>query len=182
MTTTQNANLGEALLVGVTTQLGLIIDREFTLDDVRVEVAHARPAGEGAIHISFRFAFCAGERELHGCLLMPLPDAIALANYLLMATDDDVAERRPATDLDRTTKEAMLEVSNFMAGAMSGVVRDRDDVDFVVRTAGCQGVRDGVRPALDYAEGSELLVVRARAQIHDWPEFELIAMMPPLVA
>jgi hypothetical protein len=41
-------------------------------------------------------------------------------------------------------------------------------------------VRPDVRPALIYNEGDRLLVGRARGRIHEYPEFDMILMLPEL--
>ena len=73
-------------------------------------------------------------------------------------------------------------------GAVGAVVMGMGATDAVVgmcypeglsvRTAGCQGVRAGVRPALAYAEGDELIVGRAKVRIHSFPWFEAILILP----
>jgi len=180
-TSTRNTELATTLVFAVAEQLGALVGRSFEILSAAAGEARCRPAGEGSIHVSFRYGFERGEERLHGCVLLPLAEAISLANYLRMASDKEVRQRRTATQLDRTTKEAMLEIANFTGGALSSVVGQRAELGWEVRTEGCQGVRPGVRPALDYEEGTELVVVRARARLHEWPEFELLAILPPLV-
>jgi hypothetical protein len=41
-------------------------------------------------------------------------------------------------------------------------------------------VRAGVRPALGYVEGDELVVARGRARVHHFEPFEMILMLPSL--
>jgi hypothetical protein len=41
-------------------------------------------------------------------------------------------------------------------------------------------VRAGVRPALCYVEGEELVVARARVRVHHFEPFEMILMLPAL--
>ena len=53
-----------------------------------------------------------------------------------------------------------------------------DERKLSVTSKGCQGVRADVRPAFPYEEGAELLVVRAKTKVHDFPSFELIGMFP----
>jgi hypothetical protein len=113
-------------------------------------------------------------------LLVPLPDAIALAAFLMMLTDEAVAQERRRTELDGPFKEALLEVGKFLAGACDSVLRQALPVESTTRSDGCQGVRANVRPALAYNEGDELLVARARARVHDFEPFELILTLPSL--
>ena len=160
--------------------LGMILDRPLTVEGVACERASSRIAGEGRVHISFKLALQLGQRQSQGCLLVPLPDAIALAAYLMMVPDETVAAERRRTELDRPMKEALLEVGNFVAGACDAVLRRMHPGEGAVRSEGCQGVRAGIRPALAYQEGEELIVGRARARIHEFEPCELILMLPQL--
>jgi len=170
----------ESIFERISADLGMIIDREFNIASTAVERTDARSEGRSKIHISFKLSFKAGDDSLHGCVLIPLPDAISLAAYLMMVPDDAVKTHRSTTSLDRSTKDAMLEVGNFVGGATDAVVRSWFSDRYTVRSMGCQGVRANVRPAFPYSEGDELIVGRGTAQIHDFPEFEIILMLPPL--
>jgi len=104
MTNTVNTSRAEALAAGVlgriARELGAMLGHEMALEHARVEHAHVRPAGAGSIHVSFKLAFRAGAgTERHGCLLVPLADAITLAGFLLMMSDDAVAAWREETTL-----------------------------------------------------------------------------------
>ena len=160
--------------------LGMILDRQLALEDIRAERASRRVAGEGRVHISFKLALQSGQRQRQGCLLVPLPDAIALAAYLMMVPDEVVARERERSELDRPMKEALLEVGNFVAGACDAVLRRLYPDEVTVRSEGCQGVRAGIRPALVYQEGEELIVGRARARIHEFEPCELILTLPQI--
>lgn len=160
--------------------LGMILDREITVSDVRQSMADSRPVGEGQVHISFRLVTTVDDDEREGCLLVPLAEAITLAGYLMMVEDEVVTENRDSTDLDDATKEAILEVGNFVAGAVDAVVRSGPNSGAGVRAGGCQGVRSDVRPALDYEDGEALIVGRAKLAIHTFPAFEAILMLPPV--
>ena len=157
--------------------LAMIADRSLTIDSFRLECAQARAAGQGETHISFKLGLQHKGRVAHGCLLVPLPDAIALACYLMMISDDLVKSKRASTTLDAATKDALLEVGGFIAGATDGALRAQGFEDVKVRSESCQGVRAGVRPAFDYTEGDDLLIGRARAVLHDSPPFEMILML-----
>jgi len=74
----------------------------------------------------------------------------------------------------------MLEVGNFIGGAADAALREAVGVKAKVRAEGCQGVRPDIRPALVYNEGDSLLVGKAKGRIHDYPEFDLILMLPEL--
>jgi hypothetical protein len=158
--------------------LGMVLDREIVLEEVRSERSARRASGEGQVHISFKIALQLGEQSRHGCLLVPLPDAIALATFLMMMPDETVALERGRTELDRPMKEALLEVGNFVAGACDAVLRRMLPEGVAVRSEGCQGVRAGIRPAFPYQEGDELVVGRARARVHRFEPCELILMLP----
>ena len=172
--------LVENMLERISADLGMIIDREFKISSATVERADKRAEGRSKIHISFKLCFKSKGESLHGCALMPLPDAISLAAYLMMVPDDAVKTHRSTTNLDRSTKDAMLEVGNFVGGATDAVVRSWFSDKISVRSQGCQGVRANVRPAFPRTEGEELILGRATARIHDFPEFEIILMLPVL--
>ncbi|MSR61835.1 MAG: hypothetical protein EXS08_05265 [Planctomycetes bacterium] len=108
-----------------------------------------------------------------------MPEALALAGYMMMLPDDVVGCERSRTELDGSFKEALLEVGKFLAGACDAVLR-AFPVEIKTRSDGCQGVRAGIRPALDYSDGDPLLVARAQARIHDFEPFELILMLPSI--
>ena len=76
----------------------------------------------------------------------------------------------------------MLEVGNFIGGSTDDAVRRMLPWGHSVRSEGCQGVRADVRPALDYAEGAELVVGRVRGHIEGFPEFEAQVILPALAA
>ncbi len=168
----------ERVLEAVCTQLATVIGQSIAHEPPTTERATERAAGRGQIHVSFRLAFQRGAEERFGCLLVPLPDAIALASFLLMVPHDGVAAQRENQQLDETLKDAMLEIGNFIGGAVAGVLRSEEGWECSVRTRGCQGVRPDVRPAFPYVEGSPLLIGRARASLGPFPEFELILLMP----
>jgi hypothetical protein len=157
--------------------VSLVVDRPFVIEKLAVSRETKRPAGKDRVHISFKLEFQRGGESSFGCLLVPLPDAIALACYLMMVPDDAVKQRRTATDLDRATKDAMVEVDNFVGGATDGVLRGIAP-GTSARGAGCQGVRANVRPAFPYEEGAPLLVGRARAKLHTYDAFDMILVLP----
>lgn len=174
------SELAASILARMATDLSMIMDREFEVEDVRVERRTQRPAGGALVHISFKLGIEVEAESRQGCLLVPLPDAIALAAFLMMLTDEAVAQERQRTELDGPFKEALLEVGKFLAGACDSVLRQALPVESTTRSDGCQGVRANVRPALAYKEGDELVVARARARVHDFEPFELILTLPSL--
>ena len=137
-----------------------------------------RAAAAENVHISFRVQIQDQGEPAHGCALVPLPDAISLACYLMMTPKEEIAEMRAMDMLDPPLKDALIEVSNFIAGATDAVIRTWYSAEATCRSAGCQGVRAGVRPAFPYEEGAELVVGRAQAKIASFAPFEIITMLP----
>jgi hypothetical protein len=173
--------LAQGLFERMAADLAMILDRELGMEDVRVERERQRAAGADCVHISFKMRVQSGERAFQGCVLVPLPDALALAGYLMMLPDEAVARERGRTELDGAFKEALLELGKFLAGAWDTVLRRSLPVETISRSEGCQGVRAGIRPAFVYREGDELLVARARARVHSFEPFEMILMLPEAV-
>ena len=168
----------EEIFQRIASDLSMITDRALRIEGVETRIANFRPVGAGQIHISFRMGFRVGQRRFHGCLLVPLPEAITLACGLMMVPEQTVLARRSLPTLDGSTKDAMIVVGNFITAATEGAVRalelDAGNVVF----EGCQGVRPNVRPALVYDEGSALVVGRARALLEGFPAVDLILMVP----
>jgi len=168
----------EEILERITSDLSMLADRELGVQEVTVERQTTRPAGPGQVHVSFRFGAEVGERLQHGALLVPLPDAITLASYLMMLPDAAVNERRKRATLDDSLKDAMLEIGNFVGGAVDAALRAMETPVSRVRFEGCQGVRADVRPALVYNEGDPLVVGRARVTIGAYEPTAIIVMIP----
>lgn len=168
----------EEIFERITSDLSMLADREIAVKQLAVERHGARPAGEERIHISFRFGAEEDQEVHHGTLLIPLPDAIVLASFLMMLPDEAVQERRTWTTLDDSLKDAMLEIGNFVGGAVDAALRALESSVTRVRFEGCQGVPSGVRPALVYSEGAPLIVGRARVVIGAYEPTELIVMLP----
>ena len=165
----------------VANDLGMILGQELSFEDERAERVSARPAGPGQVHISFKFALLGADgAERHGALLVPLPDAIAMACFLLMIPEETVTPWRQVTTIDPALKDAMLEIGSMVGSAMGSALKELELAGWSARTAGCQGVRADVRPAFPYAEGSDLVVGRARTQLARFAPFELILMLPAL--
>ena len=177
MTNEVDDELLQDLLGRIATNVAMLVDREILVEDLTTERVHERPAGRSRVHISFKLEFVNEAGEGQGCLLMPLPDAISLACYLMMFTETEVNTHRDDTQLDQSTKDAMLELGNFIAAAAEETFRGFVE-GMTVRSDGCQGVRADVRPALRYAEGDELLIGRAQVRVHEFPPFELLTLIP----
>lgn len=170
--------LAEGVLERVATDVAMITDHEFVIESVATERVRERTHGRGKVHISFKQAYQVRGETRHGCVLVPLPDAMCLAGYLMMVPDEAVKKRRDDKEPDQMTKDALLEMANFVGAAVDGALREGLGIGVTVRSEGCQGVRANVRPAFPYEEGDPLLSVTARAKIHDFPAFDMIVMVP----
>lgn len=163
----------------VASDLAMLSDRDFAIQTVSYEERSDRPVGADSIHISFRFGIVDITGDvLHGAMLLPLPEAISLAAYLMMQPDTAVTELRTNTEIDHSIKEAMLEVGNFVAAAGEAALRAIDSRAQSVIFEGCQGVRADVRPSLEYEEGTPLAVGRAQAMVAGSGPVELVVMVP----
>lgn len=180
--TKDDLELVQGIFDRIAADLGMIIDRSLEVDGVRAERVGARPAGEGGVHISFRFGVVVDGQGHQGCLLVPLADAITMAGYLMMQSEEEVALMRDLTEIDVSMKEAMLEVGNFIAGACDAIVRRSLPEGSAVRSEGCQGVRADVRPALEYEEGDELIVGYGSMHIDEYPDFKALLLLPRIAA
>lgn len=169
------------ILKRLNADLGMILGRELGFVPPRPERMRTRPAGQGRIHISFKLAFRpeAGEKR-HGALLVPLPDAITMACFLLMIPEETVTARREETQLDVALKDAMLEIGNMIGGATNTALAELGLAGWSARSEGCQGVRADVRPAFPYTEGSELVVARVSTTLEPYAPFELLLMLPTM--
>jgi hypothetical protein len=176
----QDSETGTEVCQRVIDDLAMIADRTFVLEDVQIHRADQKVSGKGTIHLSFRLGFHVDGQVLHGCLLMPLPDAISLACYLMMVPDEAVTTRRGEKKLDRATKDALLEIGNFIGGAADAALRKVWGGEVGVRSEGCQGVAPGKTPNFAYQRGNPLLVCEARARLHDFPSFKMLLQMPAL--
>ncbi len=171
----------EEVFQRIASDLSMIADRELTVGEIESSVDLTRPTGRGKIHISFRLGFQGPAGVDHGCLLVPLPDAISLACCLMMVPADVVKSNRSLKTLDGTTKDAMLEVGNFICGATDSALRALGVAGVKVAFEGCQGVKSNVRPALVYREGDELIVGHAEIALADFTVDTMILIVPARV-
>lgn len=163
----------------VASDLAMLSDRDFEILGVAHEARSDRPVGQGSIHVAFRFGVVLPSSVVHhGALLLPLPESISLAAYLMMQPDSAVAELRMQTEIDHAIKEAILEVGNFVAAAGESALRSMNSPAISVIFEGCQGVRADVRPRLEYEEGTPLAVGRAQVQIARAEPVEMVVMVP----
>jgi hypothetical protein len=167
----------EGLFARITRSVSELLGPTLLCEEVRVECLRSRARGEGTVHVSFKLSFQVGEDCRQGCLLLPLAEAQALAGAFLMLPEEVVREHRRRSLPDEVSKEAMLELCTHVATAVEAELRARGRA-VTVRSAGCQGVRAGVRPALVYVEGAELLVGRAVLRFMAFEPFRALLMVP----
>ena len=161
--------------------LAEVVDRAVVPHRIRCASARRRPIGPDTVHISFRFvlehAGCARE----GCLLLPLSESLALASQLLYLPDELVARARTRQAPDATEKEALRELAAVVASSL-----EHELATFLpeirARSAGCQGVRAGVRPSLAYREGDELWVATFEGEIEESGSFLGHLVLPSLTS
>jgi len=170
-----------AVLRRVSTDLEMMLGHDLSLGRARVQRMTSRPAGARRVHVSFRLGLSPdGVTWSQGTVLFPLPDAIAMACFLLMIPDDEVQGRRREGHPDESLKDAMMEIGNMLAGAVGAGLGEARLAGWKVRSEGCQGVRADVRPALDYTEGDELVVARVEARLGPFEPFELLLLLPAI--
>ena len=163
----------------VASDLAMLADCAVEVGDVKVEDRTDRPAGADQVHISYRFGLemKGGARE-HGALLVPLPESIALAASLMMSPPEQVQSLRDRGEVDRSIKETMLEIGNFVVGAADAALHDVGVPVERVAFEGCQGVRADVRPRLDYEEGAPLVIGRTTFAVAGADPVEVILVLP----
>lgn len=179
-TTALDLHLVEECFQRIAGDLAMIVDRQIEVSGVAVERATERVAAGPGVHISFKLGLQHRGRILHGAFLVPLPSAITLAGHLMMLPDDRINARRSYTKLDPGLKDALMEVGIFVGGATDAALRSLDVAVSRVKSEGCQGVRAHVRPAFRHVDGDALIVARAQMEIHMWPRFETLLMLPVL--
>lgn len=177
-----DTDIALSILHRIADDLAMIVDRTLHISNAKVMRVDRRVAGKSTVHISFKLRFEKDGEQRYGALLLPLADSIALANYLMMMPDDAVSDHRRQSAPDQGTKDAILEVANFIGGAVDAVLRESLPGGARAKSGGCQGVRANVRPAFPYEEGEELLLVRASASLHEFEKFELLLMLPDVFA
>ena len=158
--------------------LGLIIDRELAVQEVEAERRPEKATADGVVNVAFRLEFERGPNRWEGCALFPLPEAIAIASYLMVLGDEEVAEARGLTQLDRSLKDAMMEIGTFIGGSADAVLRSQVDKGLTVRSVGCQGVAPGEKPNFLFLPDQELLVARVGYHLHDFDGYTSVWMFP----
>lgn len=160
--------------------LALLSDTELAVVDVRAEVVEEIPTARGDVHVAFKFGVEHAGRIRHGCLLAPLPDAITLACLLIMLPGEHIAQQRERRTVDQPLREALLEVSTWIARSLGASLRASEGVDSRIEPESCQGVRRDAQPAIAHEPGERWIVSRAELRHADWPAFEAILLVPEL--
>lgn len=176
---------GEAvaeILRRVTEDLTLIADRPFRVAELETSQANSRPAVGAAVQISFKLGFQHRQRLTHGCLVMPLADAISLASYVILVSDEGVKARRALQTLDNDLKDSLMEVGKFIAGAVEASLRGLGVAELRVGSESCQGVRPHEAPSIQHESGLPLWIGRAKLQLAHWPVFEALLVLPEFEA
>jgi len=182
VSTAEDEKLAREIGDQVAADLTMIIDRELAIESVSAERVESRVAGEVFIHLAFRIEFQVDAEKHFGCLLLPLPDAISIAGYLMVMSDEEVKSEREKTTLERSMKDAMLEVGNFVGGSSDAIIRKRTSkAKMSARSAGCQGVAPGAIPNFQHAPGAELILARLNARVGEFEPFEMILMLPAVL-
>jgi hypothetical protein len=171
-------DFGRAVATQVLENISAIVDKDLGLGEFEVQRLNRRSAGEGEVHISFRFKFVLDGNSKHGCLLIPLTQSVAAACSMLMMPMAQVPEICASGELATPLKDALLELGNMLASAMGSAYQEPFE-KVAVTFAGCQGVRAGLRPALTYTEGSELLTVNAYSDFDPFGRFQFLLLLPP---
>jgi hypothetical protein len=180
-TNASHAERVSGLVHRIATDLSMIIERDVRVLSCDVRRAGERAAGAGVVHIALKQAYRHGERAAHGCLLVPLPDALTLAGFFLMLPDDVVAAQRSLATVDAATKDALLEVASFVAGSLGSSLAGEGPAGIEVRSASCQGLRPDAVPALAHEPGNEWWIARAKIQVHTFAAADVWLLLPSLV-
>lgn len=160
--------------------LALFSDGALALEKVEAEMVEALPAVRGGIHLAFKFGIEHGDRIQHGGLLVPLADAITLACLSIMLPREDVAEQRQRSDLDEPVRDALIEVSTWIARSLGASLRTPEGLALRIESESCQGVREGARPAIAHEPDECWVELRARVRLAEWPAFEATLLVPDL--
>lgn len=169
-----------AMLARIAEATAQRLDRAFAIQPPGVFRSPHKIAGERTIHIAFKLAITAEGRAHHGALLVPLPDAITVASHVQGLSSEVVASRRDERELDRATKDAILEIGSWIGAAADGALRAVFEGRVTARFSACQGVKAGTAPAFERTPGVDLLVARALARLHGYPSFEIPVMLPAI--
>jgi len=170
----------EQAVRAVCKELAFAVDQPIVLQGMRCASARRRPCGAGGVQISFKLAFEFRGLGLHGALLLPLSESLALAARLLLLPEELVELARGRSAPDESEKEVLLELGKEIASALERSLGTTLSEPLMVRSSGCQGVRAGVRPNFPYREGDELWVARFACGAGYSPPFEGYLILPSL--
>jgi len=172
--------LAEECVHKIAGDLSMLAERSLVVLSIAVEKHGRRPVAARRVHVSFKFGIEHAQAVRHGCVLVPLPDALALAGCLMMLGDDEVALQRVRPAPDAALRDALVDVDALMARSIELALASVGLSRMRTGPESCQGVRADARPALDHAEGDELVVATGLVQLHVWPPFELTVVLPAL--
>lgn len=164
----------------ITEDLSMLLDRPLALSELEVERSPHKIPAPKSVHIAFRLGVTVDGVLRHGSLLVPLAEAISMACYLMMMADDVVAARRKDRDMERATKDALVEVGNLIGGSIDCALRETFPKRTSTRSEGCQGLKAGFAPAFPHAADEELVLVRASLALHEYPAFDAWLMLPAI--
>ena len=170
----------EEILNRIGSDLSIVADVSLRVEGVEAQPVTERPAGEGVIHVSFRLDFLEPEGAHQGCVLLPLADVQVLAGGLQMQSAMYLSEARDSQELDEPSKEAVMELGTFVAGATESALRDQGHALIQVQHQGCQGVRPDVRPRLNATEDAPLVWGTCRATLAEFPTSTWHLLLPRL--
>ena len=170
------------VLARVASDLGLLVDRPVEILSTSTARCRTKPVCNKQVHIAFKLLFEWRGQTLYGSLLVPLPEAVSLACLLLVLPVEALTAKRASNELDQPTKDALLEIGNFIGGAIDGALRLKFPQGLSVRSLGCQGLRPEQPPAFPHKPADEWIAGRAQARIGQYPAFELLLILPVLVA
>lgn len=160
--------------------LALFCGSALALEEVEAGIVEALPAVRGGVHLALKFGVEHGDRIRRGCLLVPLADAITLACLSIMLPREDIAEQRRRSDLDEPVREALIEVSTWVARSLGASLRAPEGLALRIESESCQGVREGARPAIAHQPDERWVELRALVRQAEWPAFEAILLVPDL--
>lgn len=173
------AQVLQSVFKRVASDLSMIVERDIEVESIAYEEREDRAAGPSVVHIAFRFGVrVSGGVVHHGALLVPLREAVAVAGYLMMAPEDQVAAMCESGEVDIAVKKALVEVGAFVAAAGDAALRTAGVACDSVFFEGCQGVRADVPPSLQYEEGAPLSTSRAMVSIAGQQPVECLLMLP----
>ncbi|MEM7310243.1 MAG: PilZ domain-containing protein [Planctomycetota bacterium] len=178
----EERDLAAAVLARVADTLTAGLGHDLTCETAAVQRVHSRAAGHGGIHLSFRLALELAGDQRHGCLLIPYAEAFAMASAWLGEPDQTLSESRALKAPSQMMKTALLDLCEVVASAVQEALGTSPNAGVSVLSAGCQGVRAGVRPAFPYRDGDELMLARASTSFAGGPPFELLLMLPTFAA